>query len=86
MRRIARENPTWGEERIVGELKLKLGIEVSARTVGKYLPQNGSEVEAPFNGWATFVRNHVSAIAAPGIFAERRRHRSMNVPPIHLEL
>src|SRR5712692_7011640 len=34
---LARANPTWGEERIANELKLKLGIQVSPRTVRKYL-------------------------------------------------
>src|SRR5215475_3040546 len=35
--RLARENPTWGEERIANELQLKLGLRVSPRTVHKYL-------------------------------------------------
>ena len=34
---MAAENPTWGQEHIANELKLKLGIRVSPRTVGKYL-------------------------------------------------
>ena len=34
---MAAENPTWGEERIANELQLKLTIQVSPRTVGKYL-------------------------------------------------
>jgi hypothetical protein len=38
---MAAENPTWGEERIANELKLKLTIEVSPRTVGKYLHRDG---------------------------------------------
>ena len=37
IRKIAAENPTWGEEHIANELKLKLGIRVSPRTVRKYL-------------------------------------------------
>src|SRR5215472_14253415 len=37
IREMAAENPTWGEERIANELKLKLTIRVSPRTVGKYL-------------------------------------------------
>ena len=36
---MARENPTWGEEYIANELKLKLDIPVSPRTVGKHLAQ-----------------------------------------------
>ena len=32
---MARENLTWGEERIANELLLKLGLRVSPRTVRK---------------------------------------------------
>ena len=39
IRRMAAENPLWGEERIANELLVKLGIRVSPRTVGKYLPK-----------------------------------------------
>jgi len=38
---MAAENPIWGEERIADELKLKLGIRVSPRTVGNYLSAGG---------------------------------------------
>jgi putative transposase len=34
IRRLAAENPTWGEERIDNELLLKLGLRVSPRTIG----------------------------------------------------
>jgi hypothetical protein len=37
IREMAADNPIWGEERIANEVKLKLGIRVSPRTVGKYL-------------------------------------------------
>ena len=37
IRQMAAENPTWEQEHIANELKLKLGIRVSPRTVGKYL-------------------------------------------------
>jgi hypothetical protein len=40
IRRMGSENPTWGEERIANELLLKLGIQVSPRTVRKYLPRH----------------------------------------------
>src|SRR5450756_476449 len=33
--RMARENPTWGQLRVAAELSLKLGIQVSPRTVRK---------------------------------------------------
>jgi putative transposase len=38
IREMASENPVWGEERIANELLIKLGIRVSPRTVGKYMP------------------------------------------------
>jgi hypothetical protein len=36
IRRIATENPTWGAERIRGEL-LKLGSAASKRTIQRYM-------------------------------------------------
>src|SRR6058998_2262823 len=35
IRRLAAENPTWGEQRIADELLLKLQIRLSPRTVGQ---------------------------------------------------
>jgi hypothetical protein len=58
---MARENPTWGEERIANELSLKLGIRVSPRTVGKYL-ERGNPRGSSGRRWTTFVRNHAQAI------------------------
>jgi hypothetical protein len=49
VRRMAIENPTWGEERIADELWLKLQIHLSPRTVGKYLkslPQRSNRFRA----------------------------------------
>jgi putative transposase len=40
IRRIATENPLWGEERIANELLLKLGLRVSLRTVLKSPPHS----------------------------------------------
>src|SRR5271166_5726592 len=37
IRTIARENPSWGQERIANELLVKLGLRVSPRTIRKYL-------------------------------------------------
>jgi hypothetical protein len=55
IREMAADNATWGEERIANELKLKLGIEVSPRTVGKFL-RSGSPVRTPDpkQRWLTF--------------------------------
>ena len=69
IQRMARENPTWGEERIAAELLLKLGLQVSARTVRKYLPPDaepGRRVSS--QRWMTFVRNHAGAILACDFF------------------
>jgi len=63
VRRMAHENPTWGEERIAGEPRLKLGIRISPRTVGKYL-ERGKPRGNSGQRWKTFVRNHAQAIAA----------------------
>jgi putative transposase len=64
---MARENPTWGQERIANELLLKLGLRVSPRTVRKYLPKRldrGPGNRVPSQRWSTFVRNHAQAIVA----------------------
>ena len=39
IQRMARENASWGEERIANELLLKLGLRVSPRTIRKYMPK-----------------------------------------------
>ena len=67
IRRMARENPSWGEERIANELLLKLGLRVSPRTIRKYLPRRlnpGRGKHATTQHWRTFVRNHAQAIVA----------------------
>jgi hypothetical protein len=59
--RMARENPTWGTQRIGGEL-LKLGIAVSARSIRRYRtsPSNRS----PSQAWRTFLANQAKGIWA----------------------
>ncbi len=67
IRRMARENPSWGEERIANELLLKLGLRVSPRTIRKYLPKRlnpGRGKRATTQRWTTFVRNHAQPIVA----------------------
>src|ERR1700704_2945779 len=39
IRKMAHENPSWGEERVANELLLKVGMRVSPRTIRKYLPK-----------------------------------------------
>jgi transposase InsO family protein len=67
IRRMARANPTWGEERIANELLLKLGLRVSPRTVRKYVPtrpHRGRYQHLASQRWLTFVRNHAQAIVS----------------------
>jgi transposase InsO family protein len=66
---MAAVNRTWGEERIASELLVKLGIRVSPRTVRRYMsrgtaPRDGARSQT----WATFVRNHASAVLACDFF------------------
>ena len=64
---MAWDNPTWGEERIANELLLKLGLQVSPRTVREYLPKHqdhGRGKRAPSQRWRTFVRSHARAMVA----------------------
>src|SRR6202521_3599906 len=51
IRQMATENPTWGQEHIANELKLKLGIRVSPRTVGKYLREWPRRQPDPSQRW-----------------------------------
>jgi len=64
IREMALSNPIWGEERIANELRLKLGIRVSPRTVRKYVPKHPRGGPRGDQLWSTFVRNHAAAILA----------------------
>ena len=67
IRRLALENPTWGQERIANELLLKLGLKVSPRTVRKYMPDHcvGAPGKRPqMQRWSTFIHNHAKGIIA----------------------
>jgi putative transposase len=68
IRRMASENPLWGEERIANELLFKLGIRVSPRTVSKYLPKRPPGRPRGDQRWSTFLRNHATAILACDFF------------------
>jgi putative transposase len=68
IRRMALENPLWGEERIANELLLKLGLRVSPRTVRKYMPKQPPGRPRRDQRWATFLRNHAKVIIACDFF------------------
>lgn len=68
IRRMASENPLWGQERIANELLLKLGIRVSPRTVRKYLPPRPKSWPRGDLRWSTFLRLHARGIIARDFF------------------
>ena len=68
IRRIANENPSWGEERIANELLLKLGIQVSPRTVNKYLARRPRGRPRGDWRWSTFLRLQAQGIIACDFF------------------
>src|SRR5258705_6508724 len=61
---MAAANPVWGEERIANELLIKMGIRVSPRTVGKYMPKRPLGQPRGDQCWATFLRSHARAVLA----------------------
>ena len=68
IRRMARENVLWGEERIANELLLKLGVRISPRTVRKYLPKRPPGRPRGDLRWSTFLRSHARGILACDFF------------------
>jgi len=66
---MATHNQTWGEERIAAELRVKLGLTVSPRTVRRYMPSRPrSSGGRSTQSWATFLRNHAGAVLACDFF------------------
>jgi putative transposase len=68
IRRMAAENPLWGEERIANELLLKLGLRISPRTVRRYMPKRPPGRPRGDQRWSTFVLNHAKAMVACDFF------------------
>jgi putative transposase len=64
IRQIARENPPWGQEPIANELRLKRGIEISPRTVRKYLSRSPRGRPREDLRWSTFLRTQAHGILA----------------------
>jgi hypothetical protein len=76
IRQIAHENLTWGQRRIANELRLKLGLRVSPRTVHKYTPKHLHPApghRATSQRWRTFVRNHAWDLIARGMASDLTR-------------
>src|SRR5207244_7907813 len=62
--KMAAANPLWGAPRIHGEL-LKLGFEISERTVSRLMPKQRKE---PSQTWKTFLSNHVGQLISIDFF------------------
>ena len=67
--RFARENPSWGYLRIVGELR-KLGVAISATSVRTILAKAGvpPAPQRDRQSWRTFLRAHADSILACDFF------------------
>jgi hypothetical protein len=70
IRQMARDNLTWGQRRIANELRLKLGLRVSPRTIRKYMPTHLDRApghRVPAQRGRTFVRNHAWDLIVHGV-------------------
>ena len=65
VRRMAEANFPWGAPRIHGEL-LKLGIEISERTVSNLMPRR--KARPPSQTWQTFLKNHMMNMVSIDFF------------------
>jgi hypothetical protein len=63
--KMANANPLWGAPRIHGEL-LKLGIEISERTVSNLMPRR--KPKPPSQTWRTFLKNHMMNMVSIDFF------------------
>jgi len=64
IRKMSLANPLWGAPRIHGEL-LKLGIELSQATVGKYMERPR---RPPSQTWRTFLDSHLKQLVSTDFF------------------
>jgi putative transposase len=64
IRRMARENPTWGRRRIQAELRF-LGYKIAELTVAKYMRRNSLR---PSPTWRTFLDAHLRKLVAIDFF------------------
>ncbi|PYT77133.1 MAG: hypothetical protein DMG40_24550 [Acidobacteria bacterium] len=67
---MARENPGWGYDRIVGALA-NLGHRISDQTVGNILKRHGlspAHKRRQTVGWKDFIRSHMAVLAGTDFF------------------
>jgi putative transposase len=56
IRRMSRDQPTWGEDKINEELRVKFGIIRSTSTIRKYMVRPRPRDDG--QKWRTFIKNH----------------------------
>jgi transposase InsO family protein len=64
IRKMCRENPSWGAPRIHGEL-LKLSIDIGESSVSKYMVRYR---KPPSQTWRTFLENHAQQLVSVDFF------------------
>ncbi len=64
IRRMSRDNVSWGAPRVHGELHM-LGIDIAQTTVAKYMIRRS---KPPSQTWQTFLDNHVGDLASVDFF------------------
>ena len=67
---MAKENPSWGYDRIAGAMK-NLGHKISDQTVGNILKRNGiapSDDSKKNTTWSSFIRQHKEVLWATDFF------------------
>ena len=64
IRKMCKENPSWGAPRIHGEL-LKLGFKVGESSVSKYMVRSR---KPPSQTWRTFLENHAQQLVSIDFF------------------
>ena len=68
--RFARENPTWGYDRIAGALA-NVGHDVSDQTVGNVLRRHGiapAPKRSQTTSWKDFIQTHMAVLAGADFF------------------
>ena len=68
--RMARENPGWGYDRIIGAMA-NLGYTLSDQTVGNILQRHGispAPLRRRTTTWADFIRTHMAVLAGTDFF------------------
>jgi hypothetical protein len=62
IRRMSADNPSWGEDKINEELRVKFGVRHSTSTIRKYMTKRQPRRDG--QKWRTFIQNHSREICA----------------------